>query len=80
MDAHLTDGRSRSIPVVLLLDENFLERGWWGPRPGPLQEWVVQEGLEMPSNERYKRVRRYYAKDKGRTLLRELLDLMEPAA
>ena len=80
MDTHLTDGRSRSIPVVLLLDEGFVERGWWGPRPGPLQEWVIRKGLSTPSAERYKRVRRYYAKDQGRTMLRELLDLMEPAA
>ena len=53
---------------------------WWGPRPGPLQEWVVEEGLSIPSAERYKRVRRYYAKDQGRTMLRELLSLMDPAA
>ena len=80
MDAHLTDGKSRSIPVVLLLDDDFVERGWWGPRPEPLQEWVIEEGLSMPSPERYKRVRRYYAKDQGRTMLRELLSLMDLAA
>ena len=80
MDAHLTDGKSRSIPVVPLLDEDFVERGWWGPRPGPLQEWVVEEGLSMPSAERHRRVRRYYTKDQGRTMLRELLNLMDPAA
>ncbi len=80
MDAHLTGGRSRSIPVVLLLDDDFVEQGWWGPRPGPLQEWFVGEGLSMPSAERYKQVRRYYAKDRGQTMLREIFDLMEPAA
>jgi hypothetical protein len=80
MDAHLTDGRSRSIPVVLLLDDDCVERGWWGPRPGPLQEWFVSKGLSMPSAERYKRVRRYYAKDRGRTMLKELVHLMDPAA
>ena len=80
MDEHLTDGKSRSIPVVLLLDENFVERAWWGPRPEPIQQWVVEEGLKMPWRERYKTIRRYYAKDEGRTLLRELLELMEPAA
>ena len=31
MDTHLTNGRSRSIPVVILLDEDFVEKGWWGP-------------------------------------------------
>ena len=80
MDAHLTDGRSRSIPVVLLLDEEFIERGWWGPRPEPIQEWFVKEGWAMPSVERNKRVRRYYARDKGKTMVRELLDLMQIAA
>ena len=35
MDAHLTDGKSRSIPVVLLLDEDYVERGWWGPGRDP---------------------------------------------
>jgi len=80
MDAHLTGGRSRSIPVVLLLDDQFVERAWWGPRPGPLQGWFVTKGLSMPSAERYKRVRRYYAKDRGRTMLREIFDLLDPAA
>lgn len=80
MDTHLTDGKSRSIPVVILFDEDFVERGWWGPRPKPIQEWVLSEGLAMPSDERYKEVRRYYAKDKGRTMLRELLDIMDAAA
>src|SRR4029078_6385580 len=28
MDAHLT-GRSRSIPVIIVLDDAFEERGWW---------------------------------------------------
>lgn len=80
MDAHLTNGKSRSIPVVLVLDEDFVERGWWGPRPGPLQEWIVTEGLTLPSAERYKQVRRFYAKDKGQTMLREILELMDSAA
>ncbi|MGH7713649.1 MAG: thioredoxin family protein, partial [Gemmatimonadaceae bacterium] len=31
MNAHLT-GRPRSIPVVIALDGNRMEHGWWGPR------------------------------------------------
>ncbi len=76
MDAHLTNGRSRSIPVVIVYDQGFREIGWWGPRPGEIQEWVLGEGLAMPSPERYKVVRRWYAKDKGRTTLKELLELL----
>jgi len=79
MDAHLTNGRSRSVPVVLLLDEDYVERGWWGPRPADLQRWVMEEGLRMDSAERYKHVRRWYARDKGRTMLDEVLGGIEAA-
>lgn len=79
MDAHLTNGRSRSIPVVIVYDGNFGEVGWWGPRPGELQSWVMGEGLAMPSPERYKIVRRWYAKDRARTTLREVLDVVREA-
>ena len=80
MDAHLTNGRSRSIPVVIVYDEDFNEVGWWGPRPGEIQRWVMSEGLAMPSPERYKHVRRWYARDRGRTTLTELLDIFANAA
>jgi hypothetical protein len=80
MDAHLTNGRSRSIPIVIVYDEEFNEIGWWGPRPGEIQSWVMTEGLSMPSPERYKFVRRWYAKDRGRTTLAELLDILGKAA
>ncbi len=79
MDTHLTNGRSRSIPVVIVYDEEFNEIGWWGPRPGELQEWVLGEGLAMPSPERYKVVRRWYAKDRARTTLQEILGVVRKA-
>ncbi len=69
MDAHLT-GRSRSIPVVILLDAEFRERGWWGPRPGALQEWVLgPAGQALEKETRYREVRRWYARDAGRSTL-----------
>lgn len=76
MDAHLT-GTSRSIPVAIVYDAEFRERGWWGPRPGPLQEWVMAEGLALPKPERYRHVRAWYARDRGATVVAELLDIME---
>lgn len=79
MDAHLTNG-SRSIPVVMLLDEAFTECAWWGPRPGALQEWVLGPGRELTKEDRYREVRRWYARDRGRTTLDELLTLMERVA
>ncbi len=76
MDGHLTNGRSRSIPVVIVYDGDFNEVGWWGPRPDEIQAWVMDEGLAMPSPERYKVIRRWYAKDRGRTTLEELLGIV----
>lgn len=80
MDAHLTNGRSRSIPVVILYDEDFVERAWWGPRPSKLQEWVMTEGMKMEPGPRYARTRRFYARDKGRAIVTEILDLLRTAA
>ena len=80
MDAHLTNGTSRSIPVVILLDEDYRERGWWGPRPRELQKWVMEEGMKMEPGPRYAQVRRFYARDKGKTILKEVLDLIGSAA
>ena len=76
MNAHLT-GTSRSIPIVIVYDENFVEKGWWGPRPRPLQEWVLSEGLALPKPDRYRHIRAWYARDRGRTVVTELLDIME---
>jgi hypothetical protein len=78
IDAHLT-GTSRSIPVIMLLDGDYTERAWWGPRPRPLQEWVIKEGLAMPKDDRYREVRTWYARDHGVTSLTELLDMIEGA-
>lgn len=79
-DSHLTNGRSQSIPVVMVLDEQFRERGWWGPRPTALQEWVMTEGLALEPEERYKRVRRWYAQDRGTTTLDEVITALEDSA
>ena len=76
MDAHLTNG-SRSIPVVMVLDEEGRELGWWGPRPREIQEWVLGEGQALPMEERYREVRRWHARDRGRTALEEVVSLLE---
>ena len=80
MDSHLTNGRARSIPVVIIYDDGFNEIGWWGPRPGEIQAWLMDEGLSMPTPERYKHVRRWYVKDRGRSTLQELLGLLNRVA
>ncbi len=78
MDAHLT-GASRSIPVVMVLDEDFREHGWWGPRPTPLQRWFLDTGTQMEKDARYREIRAWYARDHGATTLAEVMALLENA-
>jgi hypothetical protein len=79
MDSHLT-GSSRSIPVVIMLDDDYVERGWWGPRPKELQTWAVGPGKAFDKADRYREIRRWYARDRGLTTLEEVVALMERVA
>jgi hypothetical protein len=72
MDRYLTNG-SRSIPIVIGLDEGFQELGHWGPRPSVLQSWVMANRLTVPKAELYPQVRTWYARDRGESTLREVL-------
>lgn len=77
-DAHLT-GNSQSIPVVILLDADFKEQAWWGPRPSELQEWVIGAGSSMPKAERYRDIRRWYVQDRGVAVVSEIVAVIENA-
>lgn len=78
MNEHLTGG-SRSIPVVIVLDHDFVERGWWGPRPSALRRWFASLGRAMPKEERYREMRRWYARDRGASALDEVIAVLEAA-
>jgi len=72
MDSHLTNG-TRSIPVVMILDDDFREVAWWGPRPEPLQKLFLREIKPLPPEERFPKVRAWFARDRGKTTLKEIL-------
>jgi len=72
MDRYLTNG-ARSIPIVIALDDSFRELGHWGPRPAVLQAWVLENRPRVPKAELYPQVRKWYARDRGETTLREVL-------
>jgi len=76
MDTHLTNG-SRSIPLVMVLDERFTEIARWGPRPRELQRWMLSTGLGMEKTARYRFIRTWYARDRGQTTLAEILEVLE---
>lgn len=73
MDQYLTNG-SRSIPIVIVLDGSYEEVGHWGPRPTELQAWVMANRTTIPKAELYPQVRRWYARDRGETTIREVLE------
>jgi Thioredoxin len=73
MDRYLTNG-ARSIPIVIALDESFQEIGHWGPRPTELQAWVMANRATLPKEELYPQVRKWYARDRGETTIREVLE------
>lgn len=80
MDAHLTNGSARAIPVIIALDADYQERGWWGSRPSQLQQRVSAEWKQLDKSERNKEIRRWYAIDKGRSTLEAVIGLLEKAA
>jgi hypothetical protein len=78
MDRYLTNG-SRSIPIVVALDRDFQELGHWGPRPSVLQAWVAANKATMPKSELYPEIRKWYARDRGESTLKEVLAMAVPA-
>jgi len=79
MDAHLT-GAARAIPVVIVYDEDWNEVGWWGSRPAALQALVEGEWAAFEKTERYPKIREWYARDRGQSVVEELVGIIERAA
>lgn len=76
MDSYLTNG-GRSIPKLICLEQKTLEEMFtWGPRPKPAQE-LVKLYKDNPEVDYKLEVHTWYAKDKGRTIEKEFIDLME---
>lgn len=79
MDRYLT-GTARAIPIVIVLDHEFRELGHWGSRPAALQAWVDEARKTISKDALYPQIRRWYAKDKGESTLREVLALVAPGS
>lgn len=81
MDLYLTNG-SRSIPLAVILDEEGAPVGRWGPRPVELQAFVLHEKRAgIRSNpEIYRDTRLWYARDRGGSTVREIVNAIGAAA
>lgn len=77
IDRYLGPGGARAIPVVIVLSEAMEEIGHWGSRPAELQAFVLAERAKgRTSRDYFPEVRRWYARDRGESTLREILAVM----
>jgi hypothetical protein len=78
IDQYLTNGKSRSIPKLIAVDENNEELFNWGPRPKILQEMFYHMKANAITNDTIKEeMHRWYAKDKTVTTQKEILELLK---
>ena len=75
IDAHLTDGKSRSIPILIQLDEDYNVVKTYGPRPIEAQNLVMSILAEGGSYSIP--VHTWYAKDKQKAIQEDLVDLLK---
>lgn len=78
IDQFLTDG-TQSIPKVLILDNDFNVKNSWGPRPKFGKELLMKfksdpEGY--PREQFYNDLQIYYAKNRGKDAIQEILELL----
>ncbi len=74
MDQYLTNGKSRSIPKLIVVDENMEELFDWGPRPKVLQEMIYHmKSNAIDTDAIKKEIHRWYAGDKTVTTQKEIL-------
>ena len=48
MDQYLTNGKARSIPIFVFINENGEEVAKWGPRAAELQQFVDHSRASLP--------------------------------
>ena len=77
IDANLTDG-GRSIPKLVILDQNMKELGTWGPRPAGLQTLMNRwkEGRLM-LKDIIPKAKEWYDADASRSIQEELIALIK---
>ena len=82
MARYLTHG-GRAIPIAIVQDEEGRALGAWGPRPAPLQALVRERRRELgppdPADMAtwYAPIMGWYGRDAGRTVVDEILMLLE---
>ena len=74
----LTNG-TESIPKVIILDKDFKVKKSWGPRPKYGKELLMKHKADpeaYPKDQFYNDLQLYYAKNRGKDAVQEILDLL----
>ncbi|OAQ38661.1 hypothetical protein A5893_14745 [Pedobacter psychrophilus] len=77
MEGHLTNG-SRSIPIVIILNQELKEVNSWGSRPKDLKVLVAEwlKDVQMTKDDRIEKVHAWYAKDKTQSTQKDFLEIL----
>lgn len=78
MDLYLTEGKSRSIPKLVVFDEHGTELAQWGPRPVEAQELVKEAKAASKSKEDFiQDLHLWYGRNHGKNLENEFKVILE---
>ena len=74
INTHLTDGRSKSIPILIQMDKDFKVLGTYGPRPAVAQK-IVMDILAVGGDYNMD-LHTWYARDKQQSVQDDLINLI----
>ena len=77
MDAYLTNGVSKSIPILVRMDADFAPIGKWGPRPATAQRMVMdakEQGTDP--KEAKEALHLWYARNRAEEIQEEILEMI----
>lgn len=76
IDDYLTNG-GKAIPKLIVRDNFGNDLFTWGPRPKGAQElFIHQKQLDIPQDEKYMNLLRWYIKDNAESIQKELGELL----
>jgi len=75
INAHLTDGRSKSIPILIRLNSHFEVLGTYGPRPAVAQKLVLD--ILADGGDYNIDLHTWYARDKQQSIQDDIINLIK---
>jgi hypothetical protein len=78
MENYLTNG-AKSIPIFVAYDDDFTPNPYWGPRPKPAQDMVIEnkQNPQLPYEEFAIVLQKWYQQDKTETLQKEITEYLK---